>query len=219
MATLNDLTNQLAKIRKQIPFATAQALTKVVHKIEKAQKVAFERRLESPTPFTVKAVRSKGARKDDLTAKVFVLPTAASYLEPFEVGGVHKLNGVALLNPKNVKLNKYGNLPRNKLSQLKGKEDTFIGELSTRYGDNVNGVWQRKKAKKVKKNKKRLKRSPNGTRRPREKQRPPKLLIRFGDALPVEPVLGYQERAQQMAQALMPQEISRALDEAIRTAK
>ncbi|WP_338803590.1 hypothetical protein WDV76_16015 [Xenorhabdus griffiniae] len=219
MANLNDLTNQLAKIRKQIPFATAQALTQVAREIEKAQKVAFERKLESPTPFTVKAVRSKGAKKDDLTAKVFVLPTAASYLEPFEEGGVHKLNGSALLNPKNIKLNKYGNLPRNKLNQLKGKDDTFIGELSTRYGDNVNGVWQRKKAKKVKKNKRRLKRSPNGTRRPRVKQRPPKLLIRFGDALPVEPVLGYQERAQQMAQALMPRAISRALSEAIRTAK
>ncbi|PHM60656.1 hypothetical protein Xsto_03767 [Xenorhabdus stockiae] len=219
MANLKDLSNQLAAIRKQIPFAMAQAMTSVVRDIEKAQKVAFNRKLESPTPFTVKAVRSKGARKDNLTAKVFVLPTAASYLEPFEVGGVHKLNGSALLNPKNVKLNKYGNLPRNKLNQLKGKEDTFIGELSTRYGEDVNGVWQRKKAKKVKKGKRRLKRSPNGTRRARVKQRPPKLLIRFGDALPVEPVLGYQERANQMAQALLPQAINRALSEAIKTAK
>ncbi|WP_340611977.1 hypothetical protein [Xenorhabdus bharatensis] len=219
MANLKDLSNQLAAIRKQIPFAMAQAMTSVVREIEKAQKVAFNRKLESPTPFTVKAVRSKGARKDNLTAKVFVLPTAASYLEPFEIGGVHKLNGSALLNPKNVKLNKYGNLPRNKLNQLKGKEDTFIGELSTRYGEDVNGVWQRKKAKKVKKGKRRLKRSPNGTRRARVKQRPPKLLIRFGDALPVEPVLGYQERANQMAQALLPQAINRALSEAIKTAK
>ncbi|AOM40406.1 hypothetical protein [Xenorhabdus hominickii] len=219
MANLNDLANQLAKIRKQIPFAMAQALTNVARKIEKAQKVALERRLENPTSFTVKSVRSQGARKDNLTAKVSVMPTAAGYLEPFEVGGVHKLNGAALLNPKNIKLNKHGNLPRNKLSQLKGKSDTFIGEVSTRYGENVNGVWQRKKAKKVKKNKRRLKRSPNGTRRPRQKQRPPKLLIRFGDALPVDPVLGYQERAQQMAQSLMPAAISQALDEAIRTAK
>ncbi|MDE9443360.1 hypothetical protein KKJ13_17620 [Xenorhabdus bovienii] len=214
MATFNDLANQLAKIRKQIPFAMAQALTSVARDIEKAQKVALERRLENPTSFTVKSVRSQGARKDNLTAKVFVMPTAASYLEPFEVGGVHKLNGAALLNPKNVKLNKHGNLPRNKLSQLKGKPDTFIGEL-----DGVNGVWQRKKAKKVKKGKKRLKRSSNGTRRERPKQRPPKLLIRFGDALPVDPVLGYQERAQQMAQSLMPAAINQALDEAIRTAK
>ncbi|WP_443089555.1 3'-5' exonuclease [Xenorhabdus sp. Sc-CR9] len=122
-------------------------------------------------------------------------------------------DGTALLNPKNIKLNKYGNLPRNKLSQLKGKENTFIGELN-----GVDGVWQRKKSK-AKKSNRRLKRSANGTRRPRKKQRAPKLLIRFGDALPVEPVLGYQERAQQMAQSLMPTAINQALSEAIRTAK
>lgn len=214
MANLTDLSNQLRTLRKQIPFATAQAMTAVVRKIEDAQKVAIQRNLDNPTPFTVKSVRSKGARKTDLKAKVFVMNTAAAYLEPFETGGVHKLNGSALLNPKDIKLNKYGNLPRNKLSSLKSKENTFIGDIS-----GVNGVWQRKKAKKGKKGRKRLQRSPNGTRRDRKKQPMPKLLIRFGDALPVEPVLGYQDRAMKMTQALLPQEINRAIAEAIRTAR
>lgn len=214
MANLTDLSDQLRTLRKQIPFATAQAMTAVVRKIEDAQKVAMQRNLDNPTPFTVKSVKSRGARKSDLKAKVFVMNTAAAYLEPFETGGVHKLNGSALLNPKDIKLNKYGNLPRNKLSSLKSKENTFIGDIS-----GVNGVWQRKKAKKGKKGRKRLQRSPNGTRRDRKKQPMPKLLIRFGDALPVEPVLGYQDRAMKMTQALLPQEINRAIAEAIRTAK
>ncbi|HHN8277544.1 TPA: hypothetical protein ACRRWE_001667 [Morganella morganii] len=214
MANLTDLSNQLRTLRKQIPFATAQAMTAVVRKIEDAQKVAMQRNLDNPTPFTVKSVRSKGARKTDLKAKVFVMNTAAAYLEPFETGGVHKLNGSALLNPKDIKLNKYGNLPRNKLSSLKSKENTFIGDIG-----GVNGVWQRKKAKKGKKGRKRLQRSPNGTRRDRKKQPMPKLLIRFGDALPVEPVLGYQDRAMKMTQALLSQEINRAIAEAIRTAR
>lgn len=214
MANLTDLSNQLRTLRKQIPFATAQAMTAVVRKIEDAQKVAMQRNLDNPTPFTVKSVKSRGARKSDLKAKVFVMNTAAAYLEPFEIGGVHKLNGSALLNPKDIKLNKYGNLPRNKLSSLKSKENTFIGDIG-----GVNGVWQRKKAKKGKKGRKRLQRSPNGIRRDRKKQPMPKLLIRFGDALPVEPVLGYQDRAMKMTQALLPQEINRALAEAIRTAR
>lgn len=214
MANLTDLSNQLRTLRKQIPFATAQAMTAVVRKIEGAQKVAMQRNLDNPTPFTVKSVKSRGARKSDLKAKVFVMNTAAAYLEPFETGGVHKLNGSALLNPKDIKLNKYGNLPRNKLSSLKSKENTFIGDIG-----GVNGVWQRKKAKKGKKGRKRLQRSPNGTRRDRKKQPMPKLLIRFGDALPVEPVLGYQDRAMKMTQALLPQEINRAIAEAIRTAR
>ncbi|OVF59574.1 hypothetical protein B5724_00035 [Morganella morganii] len=214
MANLTDLSNQLRTLRKQIPFATAQAMTAVVRKIEDAQKVAMQRNLDNPTPFTVKSVKSRGARKSDLKAKVFVMNIAAAYLEPFEIGGVHKLNGSALLNPKDIKLNKYGNLPRNKLSSLKSKENTFIGDIG-----GVNGVWQRKKAKKGKKGRKRLQRSPNGTRRDRNKLPMPKLLIRFGDALPVEPVLGYQDRAMKMTQALLPQEINRAIAEAIRTAR
>lgn len=219
MADLKDLSRQLSAIKKQIPFATAQALTSVARQIAAAEKTAFQRKLDSPTPFTVNSVKSSGARKDNLTAKVFVMNTAASYLEPFEFGGQHKLNSRALLNPKNIKLNKYGNLPRNKLSQLKSKPDVFVGELSTRYGNGVNGVWQRKKAKKGKKGKKRQKRSANGTRRERVKQRPPKLLIRFGDALPVKPTLGYMDRAEKMATALMPAALSKAIAEAMRTAK
>lgn len=214
MRNLTDLSKQLKAIRKQIPFATAQALTSTARKIENAQKVALQRNLESPTPFTVKSIKSRGARKSDLRAKVFVMNIAAEYLTPFEAGGVHKLNGSALLNPKSIKLNKYGNLPRNKLSSLKAKDNTFIGDVG-----GANGVWQRKKAKKGRKGKKRLKRSPNGTRRDRQKQPVPKLLIRFGNALPVQPILGYQNRALRMAQALLPQEISRALEEAMRTAK
>ncbi|ELH4241239.1 MAG: hypothetical protein E6950_21890 [Serratia marcescens] len=220
MAGLKELSAQLQSVRKQIPFATAQALTSVARKIEAAEKTAFKRHLENPTPFTVNSVKSFGARKSNLKAKVFVMDTAASYLEPFEFGGQHKLNSQALLNPKNIKLNKYGNLTRNKMAQLKAKNDVFIGDVTTKYGEKVNGVWQRQKAKKVKKGKgRRRKRSANGTRQPRIQQRAPKLLIRFGDALPVKPTLGYFERAQAMANALMPTELSRAMAEAMRTAK
>ncbi|EOG8130199.1 hypothetical protein ACLIVN_001081 [Klebsiella pneumoniae] len=213
MATLKDLSRQLQQLQKQIPFATAQAMTAVVRQIAAAQKVALGRKLESPTPFTVNSVGSSGgARKNDLRAKVYVRDIAAGYLEPFEFGGVHKLNSSALLNPKNIKLNKYGNVPRNKLSQLKTKSNVFIGDVN-----NVNAVWQRRKPKPPKR--KRAKRSPNGTRRPKPKQRPPKLLVRFGDALPVTPVLGYMDRSKAMAEALMPAALSRAIADAIKTAK
>lgn len=212
MSTLKDLSRQLKQLQKQIPFATAQAMTSVVRDIAAAQKVALGRKLESPTPFTVNSVGSAGARKNNLRAKVFVRDVAAEYLEPFEFGGEHKLNSQALLNPKNIKLNKYGNMPRNKLSQLKAKPNVFVGEVN-----GVDAVWQRRKPKKAKK--KRARRSANGTRRPKWKQRAPKLLVRFGDALPVTPVLGYMDRSKAMAEALMPAALSRAIADAIKTAK
>lgn len=219
MADLNDLSKRLSSIRKQIPFATARALTSVARQIEQGEKKGFQRQLQNPTPFTVNSVRSTAARKTNLTAKVFVLDTAASYLDPFEFGGVHKLNSNALLNPKNIRLNKFGNLSRNKLAQLKARPDVFIGTVTTGYGQHVNGVWQRKKAKKVKKGKKRLRRSPNGTRRERQKQRPPKLLIRFGNALEVKEHLNYFDRANKMAEVMMPSALSLAMAEALKTAK
>lgn len=212
MSTLKDLSRQLKQLQKQIPFATAQAMTSVVRDIAAAQKVALGRKLESPTPFTVNSVGSAGARKNNLRAKVFVRDVAAEYLEPFEFGGEHKLNSQALLNPKNIKLNKYGNMPRNKLSQLKAKPNVFVGEVN-----GVDAVWQRRKPKKAKK--KRARRPANGTRRPKRKQRAPKLLVRFGDALPVTPVLGYMDRSKAMAEALMPAALSRAIADAIKTAK
>ena len=212
MASLRDLSRQLKQLQKQIPFATAQAMTSVVRDIAAAQKVALGRKLESPTPFTVNSVGSAGARKNNLRAKVFVRDVAAEYLEPFEFGGEHKLNSQALLNPKNIKLNKYGNMPRNKLSQLKAKPNVFVGEVN-----GVDAVWQRRKPKKAKK--KRARRSANGTRRPKRKQRAPKLLVRFGDALPVTPTLDYMNRSRSMAAGLMPGALSRAIEEAIRTAK
>ena len=212
MASLRDLSRQLKQLQKQIPFATAQAMTSVVRDIAAAQKVALGRKLESPTPFTVNSVGSAGARKNNLRAKVFVRDVAAEYLEPFEFGGEHKLNSQALLNPKNIKLNKYGNMPRNKLSQLKAKPNVFVGEVN-----GVDAVWQRRKPKKAKK--KRARRSANGTRRPKRKQRAPKLLVRFGDALPVTPVLGYMDRSKAMAEALMHAALSRAIADAIKTAK
>lgn len=214
MAEIKELSAQLQSLKKQIPFAMAQALTSVARQIAAAEKTAFQRKLDNPTPFTVNSVGSAGARRDNLSAKVFVRDIAAGYLEPFEFGGQHKLNGQALLNPKDIKLNKYGNLPRKKLSQLKANPNVFIGDV-----DGVNGVWQRVKAKKGRKGKKRLKRSANGTRRARAKNPMPKLLIRFGDALPVKSELGYMDRAEKMAAGLMPGALSKAIDEALKTAK
>lgn len=212
MAGIKELSAQLRSLQKQIPFATAQALTSVARKIQAAEKKAFQRRLENPTPFTVNAVGSVGARRDNLTAKVFVKDIAADYLEPFEFGGEHKLNSQALLNPKNIKLNKYGNLTRTKMAQLKARPDVFIGEVN-----GINGVWQRMKPKKSK-GVKRRRRSRSGASAP-AKQGPLKLLIRFGNALPVHASLGYMERAEKMAANLMQAEVSQAINAALASAK
>lgn len=90
-------------LKKQIPFATARALTSTARKIQEAQKDNLQSRLDNPTPFTVNSVASKAARKTNLKAKVLIRPTAAEYLAPEEFGGTRHLGGKALLNPKGVR--------------------------------------------------------------------------------------------------------------------
>lgn len=160
---------------KQLPFATATALTMIAKEVQAAEKANIQRTFKHPKPFTVNAVGVKGATKSSLEARVFIRPIAAKYLEPYEKGGVHVLPGRSLLNPKDIKLNQYGQLSRGTLARLKGRSDIFIGPIKTKDGD-VNGVWQRVKA--TKGNPSRL-----------------RLLIRFGDALPVDKRLEYFQRA------------------------
>ena len=186
-------------VSKQIPFATATALTAVGKLVQKAEVERLKETLKNPSTFTLKSVGLRAARKLDWRAIVFVKPLAAEYLEPYESGGAHHLNSKALLNPKDIKLNQYGQLSRGTLAALKGRPDIFIGPVTTAKGT-INGVWQRavnpKKAPVIKG--KRLRGlnkmvMSNGTLQGRLK-----LLIRFGDALPVQQHLDYRKNAEQV---------------------
>lgn len=171
-SNLKQVIRQLSAVAyKQVDFAAAQAVNDLARQVAEAEKQNIKDTFEKPKPFTVSAVAVRGATKRTLTAVVFIRPIAAKYLAPYEDGGAHKLPGRALLNPKNIRLDQYGQLTRSTLQRLKARRDVFIGPVNTKHGP-VNGVWQRTKAQRG--------------------QRPGlKLLIRFGDALPVKKRLGY----------------------------
>lgn len=180
---IRQLTAQLDRVaRQQMPFATAQALNRIGKRVERAEQGNIRAKFKHPTPFTQKSIGVKRATKTNPEVTVFVKPVAAKYLEPYETGGVHKLPGRALLNPKDIKLNAYGQLPRATLAKLKARPDIFIGIVKTKAGP-VNGVWQR-----VTDTTRVTLLGPNG-RRVRGLNKGPgarlKLMLRFGDALPV----------------------------------
>ena len=176
-ANIKELSRSLSRLaHTQINFATAQALTALAKEVQADEIRNIATTFKKPKPFTQKSVGVQGARKDTLKATVFVRPIAAKYLEPYESGGSHVLSGRALINPKNIKLDRYGQLPRKALARLKARKDVFIGRVKTRKGS-VNGVWQRIPAK-------------------RKLPAHLKLLIRFGDSLPVKKRLNYRSRAQ-----------------------
>lgn len=130
---------------RQMPFATAQALTALARDVQGAEKKALPGVFDRPKPFTENAIGVIPARKDNAQAMVFMRDITAAYLEPYEFGGKNKLNSRALLKPVDAKgdLDQYGNLPRNYLAKLKARSDIFIGVVKTKDGGEINGVWQR----------------------------------------------------------------------------
>ncbi|MGJ7611139.1 MULTISPECIES: hypothetical protein [unclassified Variovorax] len=185
---------------KQMPFATAQGLTELAKIVQAGEQEAMKTVFDRPTPFTVKSVGVRGARKDNLQALVYVKDIAAAYLEPYEVGGKNKLNSKALLKPVGAPLNQYGNLSKNKLAQLKAKGNTFVGKVKGKGGEVINGVWQRTPAGKGK---------PAGI----------KLLVRFTDAHPIKQHLDYRPRAEQLVRSNFNRVMERTLSRALATAR
>lgn len=175
--------------RDQLPFATVLTLNELAKEVHADESENIGKTFNKPKPFTRKSVGMRKARKSDLEALVFVKPIAARYLNPYEEGGDHVLpgNSKAILNPKNLRLNQYGQLPRNILARLKARPDVFIGPVKTKHGE-VNGVWQRIPPKKVGRASRGAAQSPNNAAHL-------KLLIRFGDAIEVKKHLNYRSRA------------------------
>ncbi|MGC1550832.1 MAG: hypothetical protein WA777_20105 [Rhodanobacter sp.] len=188
-----------AMARKQIDFAAAQAINTLAKRVKVAEAGQIKATFKHPKPFTVNSVAVKGATKASLTAVVYVKPIAAKYLAPYEDGGSHVLPGSALLNPKNIRLDQYGQLTRATLKRLKSMPNVFIGPVKTAHGS-VNGVWQRIKASKG-------------------KPAHLKLLIRFGDALPVNKRLNFGSTAKKVIDRGLVKAFSDAMTKAMATAK
>jgi hypothetical protein len=195
-ADVKALSRSLDALRyRQLPYATSLALTALARKVARAEVKNLAGVLDKPTPFTLNSVAVIAARKERLVATVLVKDIAARYLEPFEFGGKHVLNGRALLNPKNVALNQYGNLPRTMLARLKGRRGVFVGVVATKDGRRISGVWQRLARGHL------------------------KLLIRFGQALEVKQHLGWGAKAEATVRRWFDAEFTAAFRRALATAR
>lgn len=131
--------------RNQIPFAVALALTRTAQGGQSFTKQEMQRRLDNPTRFTLSGVAVKRATKRDLVAEVFLKDIQAAYLSWQVEGGIRYPARRAIPVPVGVRLNKFGNMPRRKLEQLRGRKDVFSGVVK-----GVPGLWQRMASGRVK---------------------------------------------------------------------
>lgn len=140
---VKQVMKQLTRIqRKQIPFATSQAINDVAFMARKNLITSAKLKLDTPTPATLKGFLIEKARKSHLIGKVYITPHVAKYLKWQITGGtqstsVHGASMIAV--PVNAKLNKYGNIPNRKKGIVKTNKQ-FIGTYKGTYG-----VWQSSK--------------------------------------------------------------------------
>lgn len=68
--------------QRQVPFATALALTRTAQSAKKRVEEAMEKEFDRPTPYTLKALRVVPARKDNLVAEVLIKDEAPKGTPP-----------------------------------------------------------------------------------------------------------------------------------------
>jgi hypothetical protein len=178
--------------REQLPYATARALTETARAVQRTITAELPSIFDRPTPFTMRALAIKPARKSDLTAEVFVKDIQAAYLKLEETGGTRTPKRTALVLPADIRLNQYGNIPRAALQRLKGrgKAAVFVGTVK-----GVGGFWQRGPLHSL------------------------RLLAAFKPAAQYKPRFHYRDRVAAAARAAFPPSLERNLTLALATAR
>jgi hypothetical protein len=202
---LKDIANS------QLPYAIKLALDDVAEQAKVAERANIQKVFKHPRPFTVNAPAVTKATKKNLMAVVYVRDKTAIYLEPYEFGGVHVLPGTALLNPKDIRLDQYGQLTKGTPARLKGNPAVFVATIK-----GITGFWQRYKVRARDANGRLLKKNRQGGLVWIKKV---KLLIRFGDALPVKEHLDFRVRALAVVKANFVQAFKAAVAKTIATAR
>ena len=77
---------EIAKLDKQVTFATAVALTQTAQLVKKGQLDVMRKRLDRPTPTTMKSIFVKPATRQKLEARVWFKDAWSSGVPPYTAG-------------------------------------------------------------------------------------------------------------------------------------
>ena len=132
-------------LRRQIPFATSQALNDTARQsaMKDARRDAV-RELDRPNPFTIKGFVYKKATKRHLVSSVIIERRRWEYMNAQVNGQVRTARGrgfpiqVTDAGIKFLKRNKYGNITRTAIARASKRRDTFWGTVN-----GTQGLWRR----------------------------------------------------------------------------
>tara|TARA_R100001163_G_scaffold37394_1_gene28610 strand:- start:45 stop:632 length:588 start_codon:yes stop_codon:yes gene_type:complete len=130
--------------KKQIPFATANAINQTLFQTRKVMMKQTEQKLNNPTPFTVKSFLVDKAKKTKLSGMLFIREAAEKYLKFQILGGTRSSGKKFSIPTSNAKLNRYGNIVGKRTGLIK-KQSQFLQTIN-----GVTGVWERQSDNKLK---------------------------------------------------------------------
>ena len=157
------LTSYLKGVqRKQIPYATMNALNDVAFDARSFVQKSLPRRFDRPRPQTINSVQVKKTNQTDLTAIVGFAglgfrtskwnESAAKIMRRHIKGGTRfPKTGGKLRIPSDtkgggIKLNVFGNITgkKNKIAKMLGKSDQFFeGIPKGKFSNKDRGIWER----------------------------------------------------------------------------
>ena len=98
------------------------------------------RDIDRPTGFTMRGTRVRKATNRNLQASVVTQPIQSDYLGWLVYGGRRKPEGRAIATPRNIKRNKFGNMPRTRDGKIKTRRSTkTISYFSGAPSDGIYG--------------------------------------------------------------------------------
>tara|TARA_R100000482_G_scaffold6559_1_gene2090 strand:+ start:8 stop:607 length:600 start_codon:yes stop_codon:yes gene_type:complete len=195
---VKDNSKQLAKKltamqKKQIPFATAQAINNTLFGLRKEMAKQTVKKLDRPVPFTQRGFLVTKAKKTSLVGVLRIKPEVESYLQYQIDGGVRKPSSKKIPVPitKNKRLNKYGNIAGKRGGLVKGSKE-FIATIG-----GATGVWKENR-----------------------KGQPPTLLIKFHDSVKYsKKPFDFYKIGRGYINGTYNRQLTKALAKALRTAK
>lgn len=176
--------------RKEVVTATAGALNDTAFDMRGNLQKGIRRDLDRPTPFTVRGIQVKRARRSNLTAAVFIEQKRWEYLEFAVDGGVQRPQRKVIMIGLG-RRNRYGNVPgfRRLRARLLARKDHFEGQIG-----GASGIWKKFKTK------------------------PPKLVVAYVEEARYERRFRFYERAEKTAVARWPEHFYRHLERRLRHA-
>jgi len=132
---LKNIETSLKSMKKQIPFATALAITKIAEQVKLDQKKSIISIFDRPTRFTQNSIFMEKATKTKLSSQVWLkdleTPRFQHYLEPQIYGGTRHRKGLEKL------LNMKGHTSLPFLTPASGARRTASGNVSAGQSNQI----------------------------------------------------------------------------------